>query len=407
MEAIVTSSVQATTSCLQIRPPTHGKFIRILSIDGGGIRGLIPAVILEYLESQLQEIDGDVNARLADYFDVIAGTSTGGLITAMLTAPNDRNRPLYSAEGIVSFYLEECPKVFPQRRGSFAWITNLFRALIGPKYDGKYLHELVGRILKETRLHHTLTPVVIPTFDIKNLQPTIFSSFQVRTNPLIDAQLSDICISTSAAPTYLPAHYFTNQDEQGNERQFNLIDGGVAANNPALVAISEVTKQLFEENPDFFPIEPMDYDQFLVLSIGTGSGKNENKYNAGMASKWGILTWLYNNGSNPLIDVFNQASADMVDFHLYVVFEALSSKDNYLRIQVDSLSGALASVDVATEENLNNLRRVGKELLEKKISHVNINTGRYEEVENGCTNAQALRKFAEALSEERKRQAST
>ncbi|KAF8377522.1 hypothetical protein HHK36_030904 [Tetracentron sinense] len=92
--------MESTPPCpcvLQIQPPTYGNLITILSIDGGGIRGIIPGTILAYLESQLQELDGE-DARLADYFDVIAGTSTGGLLTAMLTAPDDNNRPLFAAK---------------------------------------------------------------------------------------------------------------------------------------------------------------------------------------------------------------------------------------------------------------------------------------------------------------------
>ena len=108
----------------------------------------------------------------------------------------------------------------------------LVRAMAGPKYDGEYLHQVVREKLGETRLHETLTNIVIPTFDIKAMQPIIFSSYQIKSSPCLDARLSDICISTSAAPTYLPGHHFKNQDSDGNVREFNLIDGGVSANNP-------------------------------------------------------------------------------------------------------------------------------------------------------------------------------
>lgn len=110
----------------------------------------------------------------------------------------------------------------------------MVRSLGGPKYDGKYLREVVREKLGETRLHETLTNIVIPTFDIKSLQPIIFSSYQIKMSPYLDAPLSDICISTSAAPTYLPAHSFKNKDSEGNVHEFNLIDGGVCANNPVL-----------------------------------------------------------------------------------------------------------------------------------------------------------------------------
>ncbi|KAK1290764.1 hypothetical protein QJS10_CPB18g01687 [Acorus calamus] len=214
-------------------PQSHEKMVTVLSIDGGGIRGIIPGTSLAFLESKLQELDGE-NARLADYFDVIAGTSTGGLVAAMITTPDKDNRPLYAAKDIVNFYLEHCPKIFPQKSsGLAAAAQNLIEALNGPKYDGKYLHSLVRQILGETRLDKMLTNVIIPSFDIKLLQPTIFSTHNAKANALKNPLISDVCISTSAAPTYLPPHQFEVKDtELGTSKVYNLIDGGVSANNP-------------------------------------------------------------------------------------------------------------------------------------------------------------------------------
>ncbi|KAL6212488.1 hypothetical protein ACLB2K_017708 [Fragaria x ananassa] len=210
------------------------------------------------------------------------------------------------------------------------------KALAGPKYDGKYLHGLVTETLKDKKLSQTLTNVVIPAFDIRNLQPTIFSSFKMKNKQTCDALLSDICIATFAAPTYLPAHYFKTNCNEGEDRDFHhLIDGGLAANNPTLVAIGEVTKEIIKGSPDFLLIKPTDhYARFLVISLGTGSTIPKIKYDAHVVAKWGEIEWLTSGGSTPLIDAFMQASVDMVDLHLSVVFQALKSEENYLRIQV-------------------------------------------------------------------------
>jgi hypothetical protein len=78
----------------------------------------------------------------------------------------------------------------------------------------------------------------------------------------------------------------------------------------------------------------MEYSRFLIISLGTGTPKNEQKFTAKMAAKWGLLDWLTHGGSTPLIDVFSQSSGDMVDFHLSTITQALNSQHSYLRIQV-------------------------------------------------------------------------
>ncbi|XP_073023908.1 patatin-like protein 2 [Primulina eburnea] len=382
-------------------PPQSNRFVTVLSIDGGGIKGIIPAVILEFLESQLQELDGE-NARLADYFDVIAGTSTGGLVTAMISAPDENNRPLYAAKDIKPFYLENCPKIFPQTHTLFPF-GKLFKSLIGPLYDGRHLHKVLRKELREITLTQALTNVVIPAFDIKRLQPVIFSTYEAKRCTWLDAKLSDICISTSAAPTFLPGHEFKTIDANGYDYEYNLIDGGVAANNPTLIAITEVTKHMFDKiKVDLSQIKPGDYPRILTLSIGTGTAKVEEKYNSRIARKWGILDWLLHGGTTPLLEIFTQASADMVDFHNALIFQAFFSEDNYLRIQDDTLSGIENSVDIATVENLERLATIGEKLLNDPISRVNTMTGLSIPVKNGGTNANALKRFAGILSTERK-----
>ncbi|KAE9458522.1 hypothetical protein C3L33_09581, partial [Rhododendron williamsianum] len=257
--------MEGPKSPLQLQPPTYGKLITVLSIDGGGIRGVIPGTILNFLESELQKLDGE-DARIADYFDVIAGTSTGGLVTAMLT---------HLTKTIALFLLLKISKT-----------STLTIAL-------KYSHKSIYHV----------------DFNL-----------QAKNNPSLDALLSDICISTSAAPTYLPAHYFDTKDSDGKVREFNLIDGGVAANNPTLIAIGEAAKQIMKRNPDYSTVQKMDYNRLMVISLGTGTAKIEEKYVAMM-----------------------------------------------LRNGDDSLTGVVSSVDVATKKNLEDLVKVGEGLLKKQF----------------------------------------
>ncbi|KVH92575.1 Acyl transferase/acyl hydrolase/lysophospholipase, partial [Cynara cardunculus var. scolymus] len=353
--------------------------VTVLSIDGGGVRGIIPATLLSFLESKLQEIDGPA-ARIADYFDVIAGTSTGGLVTTMLVVAGDDNRPIYSAEDIKQFYFHHSPKIFPQisRIKFLNKVASFFGAVVGPKYDGKYLRSVTRQILQNRTLKQTLTDVIIPTFDIKRLQPIIFTTDDVISDPSLvakefvwkDALLSDVCISTSAAPTFFPPHYFETSDADGTTHGFDLIDGGVAANNPTQVAITHILKEILIGKHKFSDMESMDGRRMLVLSLGTGIPKREEKYNARTASRWGLLNWVFDNGSSPIIDIYSDASSDMVDIHVSTFFRTLHAEKNYLRIQV---------------------------------SRVDLETGMFQEVEGEGTNSEALTRFANLLSAERRR----
>ncbi|KAL8477091.1 hypothetical protein ACS0TY_029413 [Phlomoides rotata] len=381
---------------------TKGRKATILSIDGGGIRGIIPGTILAHLESKLQELDGP-NARIADYFDVVAGTSTGGLIATMLTAPGADNRPLYAAKNITNFYLEHAPKIFPESSRS-TFIGKIANLLGGPKYDGKYLKSLVGKMLGNITLTQTLTNLIVPSFDLRRLQPVIFTTKDVHGNENLSKRvtLSDVCMGTSAAPTFLPPHYFEIKDDQGTHT-FDLIDGGMAANNPTLLAITHISKQIMRGNFPNLDVGAMDSNKMLVLSLGTGVAQQENKYNAKEAASWGALTWLVFNGATPLIDIYGDASSDMVDIHVSTLFRSSNNDNNYLRIQDDNLAGDASSTDIATTKNMQTLIQIGQNLLKRPVSRFNLETGRSLPIQgNNATNEVALAQFAQQLSDERK-----
>ncbi|XP_043708653.1 patatin-like protein 2 [Telopea speciosissima] len=406
--------------------PNNEKLVTILSIDGGGVRGIIPATILAFLESRLQELDGE-QARIADYFDLIAGTSTGGLITALLTTPNQNHRPLCAAKDIKAFYFKECPKIFSEEARPtkhaigglrFPWVDEakwkstgiwkkiigttyvsiklfmawLFTAVFQPKYDGKYLHNMIKETLGQTRLGDTLTAVLIPSFDIKFLNPIFFSTSQGRRDVSKNVLLSDAVISSSAAPYYLPPYCF-----EAFSRKYNLVDGGVAANNPTLLAIREATKMNGEQDPS----SSIDYRGYLVLSLGTGAAKRDG-YEV-QEGNWGLFDWFTSKGTAPLLDIFFTAMDDMVQIYLSFIFQGHHCRSNYLRIQDETLKTDEASTDDSSLKCLMKLEKFANDLLDKPVLITNSETGLLEPMPGGRINKHALIEFAQRLSIERRR----
>lgn len=393
------------------RSPTRptgsaGKRITILSIDGGGVRGVIPSTILEFLESELQKLDGP-DATIPDYFDVIAGTSTGGLLTAMLTAPDTTTtnnsgkiRPKFSAKKATETYINEATTIFPPLRtpGFLPGLRNILRMVSGPRYSGNGLIQTVERLVGQTRLHETVTNVVIPSFDIAKQQPVFFSSAQAKKDPLADPLLGEVCRGTSAAPTYLPAVSFTTTDPKtGEPHEYNLVDGGVVCNNPTTVAITQAVKELTMRDGEM--AGAFTYRDLLVLSLGTG--EKPVSYDAKKVAKWGVLGWLRNgDGSVPLIEIFSNGSADMTDYNCSVIFGSHDSLQNYLRIQTDSLDGELSSLDNSSRANMEQLVGVAKDLLKKPATTRDLSSGKLVECTDLGSNEEALVRFAGWLSKE-------
>ncbi|CAK9875539.1 unnamed protein product [Sphagnum jensenii] len=374
-----------------------GRRLTILSIDGGGVRGLIPATILTELEGRLQRLDG-AERRLVDYFDLIAGTSTGGLITAMITTPSteDRTRPLFTAKEVTNFYKKYAAKIFPPTKGPFSQLRKSIASLTGPKYKARGLDELMDEYFaSDPHLSDALTSIIIPSFDLKVQQPVFFSSWQAKKQTLDNAPVKLVCRSTTAAPTYLPPVQFTLVDTKADPpraREFNMVDGGVAVNNP--VGFLFMTNFL-----QFFPKSFSCHD-LLVLSLGTG--QHEMGYSADDAANWGVIQWLVNKGGAPLISSVFNASADLVDYNISAMFQSQQCGVNYLRIQTDNLSGSVSSLDNSAPENLQKLITVAKQILDDPVSDRNFVTGKLTAIPNAGTNRDALDRFADWLSDERK-----
>jgi len=267
---------------------------RILAIDSGGIRGLIPALVLAELERRLREATGR-EARVADHFHLFAGTSTGGLVALSLTAPHpgEPGHPRFSAEELASLYNADGPRIF-------GWSLHRVLAVngyLGPKYPLDGLRRAVESRLGETRLSEALRELVVTSYDMHGREPFFFKRWRARESAERDAPMVDAALATSAAPTYFPSHGL-------GERA--LVDGGVYVANPTVAAITEALKRTTDEPGDLVPHD------LLVVSLGTGS--HEAGFDQRRVRRWGKLGWILPKDHDPpLLGAMLDGQSDATD----------------------------------------------------------------------------------------------
>ena len=226
------------------RAPRNVPIIRVLAIDGGGLRGMIPLRVL----MELERLTGRGAATL---FDVVAGTSTGGVVALALCRPDADGKPAMSAARILEIYCEWAPKIFVKpklrsalplirQKSSRAAVRQRVGALVTPRRYGnaRYSAEGIGNLYKDclgdARLVDALTDVIVPAYDWKAGRAVVFRSRTAKKGGL-NPTMVEVARATSAAPTYFPPMRIAGEDG----RELICIDGGVAANNPATVAYYE------------------------------------------------------------------------------------------------------------------------------------------------------------------------
>ncbi|MBB4807404.1 patatin-like phospholipase/acyl hydrolase [Chryseobacterium defluvii] len=240
------------------------KKICILSLDGGGIRGIITCIILKYIEERLQELDHP-HAKLGDYFDMVAGSSTGGLITSILLCPGENSKAKHSVTRGLELYSKKGEDIF---QVSF-WqkLINPF-GLFSEKISQEALEKNLVDFFGTIELRELIKPCLITSYDIENRRAKLFNSVEASRQSTDNFLVKDVCRATSAAPTY----FSPVQIQSMYGQTFSLIDGGMFANNPALCAYAEARKMPFAEifKNHQKPNHPVVNDM-IIVSIGTGA----------------------------------------------------------------------------------------------------------------------------------------
>lgn len=323
--------------------------ISILSVDGGGIRGILPGTILEYIEDELRRLDGN-DRRLADYFDLVAGTSTGGILSLALLVPGPDGRPLYTAHEATQLYINEGGRIFTR---SLWQKISTAEGLNDEKYHAGPLEEVLNKYFGDARLGDLLRPCLVTAYEIEKRHSVFFTSVKARNNPQHNYLVRDAARATSAAPTYFePAAV---RAEVGPIRY--LIDGAMFANNPAMCAYSEARTLAFGELPGMAhkPNLPMVRDM-LMLSLGTGEELKSLSYQKMRDA--GLVSWI-----QPIIDILMSGNAETVHYQLKQLF-ATANSAHYLRLQ-PNLDGLSLEIDEAGREHILQLRRTAEQFVEQ------------------------------------------
>jgi patatin-like phospholipase/acyl hydrolase len=340
------------------------ELVKVLSIDGGGIRGIIPALVLAEIEKRTE-------SAASELFDLVAGTSTGGIIALGVTAPaeqapGEQAKPRWKAEELAKMYESEGSKVFHR---SLVRTIETVDGLLEQKYAATGLERLLESCVGGVKLSQALTDVIITSYDINAHEPMFFKSFTPRPRPprasrddaakpatappaapvQPDCPMTVVGRATSAAPTYFAPEDVpepTTPQDASSPSDYVLVDGGTFANNPAMCAYAEAARN----HPGA---------DVLIVSLGTGRLTESISYK--QAAHWGLIQW-----ARPLLGVIMDGSSAAIDYQLD---ELLGVDKGHFRFQT-TLEGVSDSLDDTSPANIAGLRGLAEKLIEEEASRL-------------------------------------
>jgi len=299
---------------------------RILSIEGGGVRGIIPATILNILEQEIQKVSNNPKLVIGDVFDMVTGTSCGAILTCLYTIGktdcNDKIVPKYSANEVLNIFKKNIPSIFVR--------TILGRIWEGPEYTSDGIDKIANEIAGETKIKDLTKPIFVPVYDMNTGTPFYFSSFENN-----EYKVKDLIRAATAAPTFFaPVSLVTAT----NETQV-LIDGGVFMNNPSHAALLAALDKLKTLPPRRRPKK--------IILVSISCGENNDKYTN--VNRWGKLSWIC-----PIINISIDMNAEIVDRQLLQLFDLCADKEDYFRFDPPLKEGN-SSIDDINPKNLQGL----------------------------------------------------
>lgn len=314
------------------------KIFKILSIDGGGIKGLYSAVILADFEERY--------GKLSNYFDLICGTSTGGIIALALAAD-------LPAKEIVNLYKEHGPNIFPYKNIVSRQLHMFKQLVLTSKYDDKVLKDALRNVFGEMRVKDCKVNVLIPTSNITKGTPCIIKNDH---SPDLGRDsnhlLVDVALATAAAPTYFPIQTIPTMEDSDDQ----FADGGLFGNNPSLHGIQEAYHYFIGE-------ENKKYTDFSLLSVST-LHQSFSFEKALKIRHRSFALW-----NSKLISLMMDLQSISTHFHIKYLNKSLNGQ--YIRIESESLTkkqSKLIDIDKASKKSIKLLIEKGHESSNKWLN---------------------------------------
>ena len=308
------------------------RLTKILAIDGGGMRGVIPATVL-------MEIERKTGKAIAELFDVIAGTSTGGILAAGLAKPG-AGRPQYSAGDLRELYFAEGTTIFPQAPfPQSAW--NASTRPFAEKYPAAGVESVLRKYFGDSRLKDACTNLLIPGYEIQLRRPWFFRSSRARADAAFDFALWEVARATSAAPTYFPPAKLARTGHPSNP--WMLIDGGTFANNPAMCAYAEARQTDAES-------------EILLVSLGTGRHAQPIHYHAG------LLGW-----AGAILNIVFDGVSRVTEYQMQELLPMVHGRKQYYRFQTD-LTVAGDAIDHTDPDSLRRIQEQAESLVRDRTA---------------------------------------
>ncbi len=326
------------------------KKFRILSLDGGGVRGYLSIKILENVDKHLNDKEGN-EIPLGERFDLIVGTSTGAIIAGLLAIGK-------SAKDIRKLYENDIPVIFGKEMK-----RNKLSSFIWSKYKPDALRDKAKNYFEDLTFKDVKTDLIVTAVDITNMKPRFHkSNFSEENDGRSDEKLSDAIVASASAPVYFPVARELKHSDY-------LIDGGLVANNPSMVGLTDALT--FSRKSIRGTEVPQSLKDILLLSIGTGE-QGEVPFDLqpllnGSGFEWLIQFPLGQYGlSTPLIDILMSTQSKLAEFQAKTLLE--KSSGIYRRIN-PKLGSKMKLDDVNCFGELKNI----SDLLTEDIQWLNDN----------------------------------